>query len=559
VKHCIRLSSICLLSVAAACGGGSPEADLYSEAALLASQTITAQGLRKLTAEISRDEFEGRGPGSEGDRLARLYLAEQMSALGFVGGAADGGWQQPFELIGLTSGQPDTWEFISGDQSISFQTSKDFMAFSGVQQATAAVEDAEVVFVGYGIQAPEYGWDDYKDYDLRGKVLLILNNDPDWDPELFAGDTRLYYGRYRYKYETAAANGAVGAIILHTRDSAGYPWQVVQTSWSGESFELPAGDELRLQVKAWLTEESTRALVDFAGQDLDRLLDSARSRDFEPVSLGVTTSISMPVAQRTVETANVLGVLPGSDPGMADEAVIFTAHHDHLGIGKADSRGDVIYNGARDNGSGVAQLLEIGKAMAALPERPRRSILLAFVGAEEQGLLGSQYYAENPTFSPGRIAANINFDGGNIWGKTSDITFIGLGKSTADRLVTEVAKRQGRVVKPDQYPDRGYFYRSDQFNFAKIGVPAVYLKPGVDFLESHGDGEVTPVEHYENVQYHQPSDEISDSWDFAGMVDDTLVGFWTGLGIANADKMPMWYPGDEFEAARLKALEELQR
>ena len=557
MKNSIPATSFSLLLFLAACGGGAPETELYSESAIAASQTITADGLRKYTAEISRDEFEGRGPGSDGDRLARAYLAEQMAALGFVGGAADGGWQQPFELVGLSSGQPDTWDFISGDKAIGFRTSDDFMAFSGVQQPVAAVEDAEVVFVGYGIQAPEYDWDDYKDFDLRGKVLLIVNNDPDWDPELFAGDTRLYYGRYRYKYETAAANGAVGAIILHTRASAGYPWQVVQTSWGGESFELPAGDEPRLQVKAWMTEKATRALVEFAGQDLDRLLESAHSRDFEPVSLGITTSIAMPVVQRTVETANVIGLLPGSDPAVADEAVIYTAHHDHLGIGKADPQGDVIYNGARDNGSGVAQLLEIGKAMAALPERPRRSIVLAFVGAEEQGLLGSQYYAENPTFAPGKIAANINFDGGNIWGKTSDITFIGLGKSTADRIVTEVATRQGRVVKPDQYPDRGYFYRSDQFNFAKIGVPAIYLKPGVDFVEEFGDGEVTPVEHYENVQYHQPSDEISDSWDFAGMVDDTLVGFWTGLNIANTNKTPAWYPGDEFEAARLEALKNL--
>ncbi|HEY5654356.1 MAG TPA: M28 family peptidase, partial [Woeseiaceae bacterium] len=449
-------------------------------------------------------------------------------------------------------------QFESGEQSISFQTSVDFMAFSGIQEGTAALEDAEIVFVGYGIQAPEYDWNDYKDYDLKGKVLLILNNDPDWDEQLFAGNTRLYYGRYRYKYETAAANGAAGAIIMHTRASAGYPWQVVQTSWAGEQFELPAGDEARLKVRAWLTETATRTLVEFAGQDLDALLTAARSRDFEPVSLGITTSIVMPVAQRRVETANVLGLLPGSDPLLADEAVVYSAHHDHLGIGKADPQGDVIYNGARDNGTGVAQLLEIGKAMAALPERPRRSILLAFVGAEEQGLLGSQYYAQNPTFAPGKIAVNINVDGGNIWGKTSDITFVGFGKSSADQVVTDAAAHQGRVVKPDQYPDRGFFYRSDQFNFAKIGVPAIYLKPGVDFLEDFGDAEVTPVEHYENVQYHQPSDEISDAWDFGGLVDDTLVGFWAGLQIANANDKPAWYPGDEFEAARLESLRELR-
>jgi Zn-dependent M28 family amino/carboxypeptidase len=558
VKFAIPILGISLVLLVAACGKPAADTDVYSAAALQAAATITADGLRQYTAEVSRDEFEGRGPGSDGDRLARKYLAEQMAALGFQAGGADGSWEQAFELVGLTATQPVNWQFESGEQSISFQTSVEFMAFSGIQEETAALEDAEIVFVGYGIQAPEYDWDDYKDYDLKGKVLLILNNDPDWDEQLFAGKTRLYYGRYRYKYETAAANGAAGAIIMHTRASAGYPWQVVQTSWAGEQFELPAGDEARLKVKAWLTEAATRTLVKFAGQDLDALLTAARSRDFEPVSLGITTSIAMPVAQRRVETANVLGLLPGGDPLLADEVVVYSAHHDHLGIGKADPQGDVIYNGARDNGTGVAQLLEIGKAMVALPERPRRSILLAFVGAEEQGLLGSQYYAQNPTFAPGKIAVNINLDGGNIWGKTSDITFVGFGKSSADQVVSDVAARQGRVVKPDQYPDRGYFYRSDQFNFAKIGVPAIYLKPGVDFLADFGDAEVTPVEHYENVQYHQPSDEISDAWDFAGMVDDTLVGFWAGLQIANANNQPAWYPGDEFEAARLESLRELR-
>lgn len=558
MKPVLTIFSISLALLVAACGKPTADTDLYSAAALQAAATITADGLRQYTAEVSRDEFEGRGPGSDGDRLARKYLAEQMAALGFQAGGADGSWEQAFELVGLTATVPENWQFESGEQSISFQTSVDFMAFSGIQEGTAALEDAEIVFVGYGIQAPEYDWNDYKDYDLKGKVLLILNNDPDWDEQLFAGNTRLYYGRYRYKYETAAANGAAGAIIMHTRASAGYPWQVVQTSWAGEQFELPAGDEARLKVRAWLTETATRTLVEFAGQDLDALLTAARSRDFEPVSLGITTSIVMPVAQRRVETANVLGLLPGSDPLLADEAVVYSAHHDHLGIGKADPQGDVIYNGARDNGTGVAQLLEIGKAMAALPERPRRSILLAFVGAEEQGLLGSQYYAQNPTFAPGKIAVNINVDGGNIWGKTSDITFVGFGKSSADQVVTDAAAHQGRVVKPDQYPDRGFFYRSDQFNFAKIGVPAIYLKPGVDFLEDFGDAEVTPVEHYENVQYHQPSDEISDAWDFGGLVDDTLVGFWAGLQIANANDKPAWYPGDEFEAARLESLRELR-
>ena len=558
MKHSKQILILLTATLMGACGDKSVtepvEDPIYSAATEEAAALISADGLRRYTAEISADSFEGRGPGSKGDALAREYLAEKMAAIGFQPGAADGGWEQPIEFIGLTPTPPPTWDFISGDETLSFRTWDDFIAGSGVQADKAVVEDAEVVFVGYGIEAPEYNWNDYKGYDLKGKVLLMLNNDPDWDPALFAGKTRLFYGRWDYKYASAAAQGAAGAIIIHTRASAGYPFQVVQTSWTGESFELPTRGEERIQVASWLTEDAARKLVSFAGRDLDKLIESAHTREFEPVSLGVTTSIAMDVAKRSVQSANVLGLLPGSDPDLKDEVVIYSAHHDHLGISKPDATGDVIYNGALDNGTGMAQLLEIGNALASLPVKPRRSILLAFVAGEEQGLLGSEYYAQYPTFAPGKIAANINFDGGNIWGKTSDITFVGLGKSSTDDVVKSVAARQGRVVKPDQYPDRGYFYRSDQFNFAKIGVPAIYFDSGVDFLVPF-EGELSPVEIYENNNYHQPSDEIEDSWDFAGMVEDALVGFWSGLTIANTDEMPTWNKGDEFEAARLAALE----
>jgi Zn-dependent M28 family amino/carboxypeptidase len=412
-----------------------------------------------------------------------------------------------------------------------------------------------VVFVGYGIQAPEYDWDDFKGQDLEGKVLLMMNNDPDWDPNLFAGETRLWYGRWDYKYQSAARQGAVGAIIIHTAPSAGYPFQVVQTSWTGEQFELPAGDEPRLQAAAWVTEDSARALVALGGHDLDALREAADNRDFQPVPLGVTTSIGMDVNINRVSTANVLGLIPGSDPELADEAVIYTAHHDHLGIGTPNADGDTIYNGAYDNASGVAQVLAIAKAILALPEAPRRSVLVALVGAEEQGLLGSKYYAANPTFQPGKIAANLNYDGGNIWGHTHDVTFVGLGKSSIDQIMSAIAAEQGRVVKPDQFPDRGYFYRSDQFSFAKIGVPAMYLDTGTDFVDRPPEWGKEQVNHYTNVNYHQPSDEYDDSWNFDGMIQDALLGYWTGLAIANADEMPKWNEGDEFEAARLEALE----
>jgi Zn-dependent M28 family amino/carboxypeptidase len=328
----------------------------------------------------------------------------------------------------------------------------------------------------------------------------------------------------------------------------------VQTSWTGEQFELPAGDEPRNQVNAWVTEDAARSLVALGGQDLDKLREAADNRDFQPVSLGITTSIAMDVNLHRVQSANVLGLIPGSDPELADEAVIYTAHHDHLGIGTPNADGDNIYNGAMDNASGVAQVMAVAKAIKDLPQPPRRSMVIALVGAEEQGLLGSKYYAANPTFPPGKIAANLNYDGGNIWGHTHDVTFIGLGKSSIDTIVSAIAAEQGRVVKPDQFADRGYFYRSDQFSFAKIGVPAMYLDTGTDFVDRPPEWGKQQVNHYTDVNYHQPTDEYDDSWNFDGMIADALLGYWTGLAIANADTMPVWQEGDEFEAARLEAL-----
>ncbi len=537
-------------SVAVKLSGGSP-------AAQEASMQIGGDYMRDIVIELSDDKYEGRGPGSRGDVAARKYLAERLAELGVEPGAADGGWDQPFDLVGVNATQPESWTFGGHGKSLTLQQSDQFIIASGVQSERADVADAEVVFVGYGIQAPEYDWDDYKGADLDGKVVLMMNNDPDWDPQLFAGETRLWYGRWDYKYLTAARQGAVGAIIIHTTPSAGYPFQVVQTSWTGEQFELPAGDEPRSQFQAWVTEDAARELVAMADLDLDALRESAFNHDFEPVPLGIKTSVGMDIAINRTQSANVLGVIPGSDPELKDEVVIYTAHHDHLGIGMPDDEGDNIFNGARDNASGVAQVLAIAKALQALPEAPRRSSLIALVGAEEQGLLGSEWYAANPTYAPGKIAANLNYDSGNIWGHTHDVTFVGLGKSSIDQFVKVIAEEQGRVVKPDQFADLGYFYRSDQFNFAKIGVPAMYLKPGTDFVDRPPEWGRQQQDHHTNVNYHQPSDQLDDSWSFDGMVEDALLGFWTGLAIANADEMPMWNEGDEFEAARLDALSAL--
>ena len=554
------------MAALAACGGEEPPAAPPAEPAASetpadsgtaagdATREVTADLMREYVVELSDDKYEGRGPGSAGDVAARAYLVEELKDLGLEPGAADGTWQQPFDLVGITTEQPEEWTFRHEGGEVTLKQWDQFIVSSGVQDEQARVEGAELVFVGYGIQAPEYEWDDFKGQDLRGKVLVILNNDPSWDPDLFGGETRLWYGRWDYKYLSAARRGAAGAIIIHTVPSAGYPFQVVQTSWTGEQFELPAGEEPRNQANAWITEESARQLFELAGQDLDELRTAADNRDFEPVALGITTSISMDVKLNRTSSANVLGLIPGSDPELRDEAVIYTAHHDHLGIGTPNEAGDAIYNGAMDNASGVAQVLAIAKAIQALPKAPRRSILVALVGAEEQGLLGSKYYAANPTFPPGKIAANLNYDGGNIWGHTHDVTYIGLGKSSIDTIVQRIAAEQGRLVKPDQFADRGFFYRSDQFSFAKIGVPAMYLDTGTDFVDRPEGWGKEQINHYNDVNYHQPSDEYDDSWNFDGMIADAVLGYWAGLAIANADEMPKWNEGDEFEAARLEAL-----
>jgi Zn-dependent M28 family amino/carboxypeptidase len=520
----------------------------------LAGQAITAVRIRDVIAEISDDRYGGRLPGTEGDTLTRRYLAAELAKLGFAPGAAGGSYEQPVELVGVEAQAPPVWRFDRGGTVVELERSTDFVAASGLQAPTAEIRDAELVFAGYAIQAPEYDWDDFKGADVRGKVLVVLNNDPDWDPALFEGATRLYYGRWTYKYESAARQGAAGVIIVHTTPSAGYPWQVVQTSWSGPQFELPAGDEPRAAIEGWATEEATRRLLG-AEHDLDSLIEQAKSRDFRPVPLGITTALELTNTLTRTPTANVYGVLRGSDPALADQYVIYSAHHDHLGTVDPDAEGDTIANGARDNASGVGMLLAIGDAFKALPEPPRRSIVLLFVAAEEQGLLGSQYFAEHPPMPAGRIAANINYDSGNIWGQTRDITYIGLGRSSLDAVALEVGAHQGLTVKGDQFPDRGFFYRSDQFNFAKVGVPAFYFRAGTDFVGRPAGWGAEQLQLYEANNYHQPSDELRSDWNFDGMVQEARFGFLSGLVVANDDELPQWNRGNEFEAARLAALQ----
>ncbi len=523
-----------------------------------ASQAILADDLLSDVVRLASDEFEGRLPGSQGDQLARDYLVERLAEMGYEPAFGEMGWQQPVEIVGMTSNMPDDWTFRGPDGAeISYRFGDEYMGASGLQEPVVSFSDAEVVFVGYGIEAPEEQWDDFKGADLKGKVLLMLNDDPHWDDELFAGERKLYYGRWTYKYESAARQGAAGALIIHTTPSAGYPWQVVRSSWIGEQFELAAGDEPRTGVKGWLTEESARRLVALSGHDLDELVEMAHTREFRPVPLQVLTSIDFTVDLRGAETANVAGILPGSDPDLADEVVVFSAHHDHFGIGEPDEAGDTIYNGALDNGVAMAQALAVAEAFTSLPVRPRRSVMLFFPAAEEQGILGSAYFARSGVIHPGRIVANINFELGNVWGRTRDVIVYGLGKSELDDWLAEGARTQGRTIRGEQDLRAGWFYRSDQISFARVGVPAIWFKSGVDFIDRpEGWGEERYAEWIER-HYHQPSDEVDESWVLDGLVEDAQLGFMLGAAVATSDVTPRWYPGDEFEGVRQRVLADL--
>jgi Zn-dependent M28 family amino/carboxypeptidase len=546
-----------LASAAAAsdpASAAAANAPVPGEVDQVARSYITRAALEAPIRFLSSDLLEGRGPATRGDQITRLYLQTQLEGIGYQPAFANGAWQQTFDIVGMKGEFPRTWSLRARDERVDLTWRDDYVAFSGLQSERVSLDEAQLVFVGYGIQAPEYQWDDFKGADLTGKILVMMNNDPDWDPKLFAGKRRLYYGRWDYKYESAARQRAAGAIILHTTPSAGYPWQVVQSSWGGEQFELPAGNEPRLRIKAWATEEALRRLVKAAGHDLDELVASARSREFRPVPLDIRTSIAFSNVLTRVQTANVGGVLPGSDAKLGAQVVVLSAHHDHFGIGEPDASGDRIYHGAVDNASGCAQVLAIARALAALPQRPRRSVLALFVAGEERGLLGSGYYAQHPSVPAGRIAADINIDGGNIFGRTRDATLISMGKSSLDVIAEDVARSQGRELKPDQFPDRGYYYRSDQFSFARIGVPALFFDDGTDFVGRPAGWGRRQIEEWELRQYHQPSDRLDGSWSFEGMIQDAQLDMLSAWLIAQADALPTWTHGDEFEAARLHAL-----
>jgi Zn-dependent M28 family amino/carboxypeptidase len=521
--------------------------------------SVDAGAILERTKVLSADEFEGRLPGTAGEEKTVEYLAGELREIGLQPGNPDGTYIQKVPLVGITPSPTRQLTVAGGGKSRTFKWRDEMVAWTRHVADTAGLDSSELVFVGYGVTAPEYDWDDFKGIDVKGKTIVVLVNDPQvpdpadpsrLDARVFNGNAMTYYGRWTYKYEEAARRGAAGALIIHETGPAGYPYAVVQ-GFLGERFDLVTPDKnmSRSNIEGWLSLDAAKALLKMAGQDFDALKKQAVTREFKPVPLGLTASIAIRNKLRTVDSRNVLAKLEGSDPALRDEYVVYTSHWDHLGVGEPVD-GDRIYNGALDNASGTATLLEMARAFTQIEPGPKRSILFLFVTAEEQGLLGSQYYAVTPVYPLEKTVANINIDGINQWGRTKDVTVIGMGASDLDDYLRDAATEQGRTLRPDPEPEKGFYYRSDHFNFAKQGVPALYIDSGVEFVDKPADYGQKKREEYTADDYHKPSDEIKPDWDLTGAVEDAQLLIAVGLRVANADRMPEWKPGNEFKAKR---------
>ncbi len=523
---------------------------------------VDADAVLAHTKFMSSDEFGGRGPGTKGEELTVNYLVDQFKKIGLKAGNPDGTFIQKVPLVGITP-EPATLTFAKGNTRTELKWKDDVVAWTKHVAPAAAIENSEMVFVGYGVVAPEFNWDDYKGLDVKGKTLVMLVNDPPvrdpagedgLDAKVFGGRAMTYYGRWTYKYEVGAEKGAAGVLLIHETEPAGYPFDVVQSKVS-EQFDLVTPDKNmgRVAVEGWITLDQGRNLLTMAGHDFDELKRQAATREFKPVPLDVTATMHLSNKLRTIDSKNVVAKLQGRDPRLRDEYVVYTAHWDHLGIGPAVD-GDTIYNGARDNASGTAGILEIARAFTKLPSPPKRSILFLSVTAEEQGLLGSQYYSVTPLYPLTKTLANINIDGLNVNGRTKDLTLIGLGASDLDDYARDAAGEQGRIIRGDAEPEKGFYYRSDHFNFAKLGVPALDPDEGVEYIGKPPEFGNKVRADYTEHDYHKPSDVVKPEWDLSGAREDLKVFFAVGYRVAEANRYPEWKPGNEFRAIRETAL-----
>jgi Zn-dependent M28 family amino/carboxypeptidase len=516
-------------------------------------QEISGERIRAHVKFLASDLLEGRGVGTRGGQLATEYMAAQFALIGAKPAGDNGTYFQRVPLVGIQP-QPDSQlsaEGKNGKLALGWLTE-----FVGADQRQKESEqfDAEAVFVGHGIVAPEFQWDDFKGVDVRGKFLVLFTNEPaSSDPKFFGGRALTYYGRWTYKFEQAVRLGALGAVIIHTSPTAGYGWQVVRNSWSGEdSYVRLEPGQPELAFAGWVTEEAGAKLLAMAGRTLSELLRLSDSRDFKPIPLGFRIRGNMRSKVRNIETRNVAAIVPGSDPARASEAVLFSAHWDHLGIGTPIG-GDAIYNGAVDNATGCAMLLEIARLWASLDQKPRRSALFLSVTAEEGGLRGSDYYATHPIVPPGKTAVAINLDGFYPFGRSKDVVVLGAERTTFWPTVQELAQRSNLVTVADQRPEQGSYYRSDHFSFARAGIPSFSVEMGEDFVGKPAGFGKKAFEESNAKHYHQPSDEYRDDWDFSGMEQMARFGFLLGQTAANLERLPSWNPGEEFLAARRKS------
>jgi Zn-dependent M28 family amino/carboxypeptidase len=561
VRRGVVFIALVLLSLAAWAAGGlvpppapTPSRDGVSvrlpSAAFAAMETIDPEHIRWHVRFLSHDLLEGRGTGQRGGDIAAEYIATQFAEYGLKPAGDNGSYLQKVPLVGITT-LPQTQFVLVPKQgsSMDLKPLDDYVAYDQTQQSQSDV-DADIVFVGYGIEAPEYNWDDYKGMDVRGKVLLMLVNEPPSDdPRFFKGKALTYYGRWTYKYEEAARKGAVGVILIHKADMASYPWEVVRNSNSGEkSFLKVEGPALK--VASWVQLDVAKKLVAGSGMDLDKMMADARSHEFHPVALGARLKAHMVSKIRNFESNNVLAILPGANRNLKDQAVMYTAHYDHLGI-RPDMPGDNIYNGAADNATGCGILLELARAFSVAKDRPGRSIIFASVTAEEQGLLGSEYLGKHPPIPAGKIALDLNYDDVQPIGAPEEVEVTGAERTTFYPWVQATAKEFRLTIRPDARPEAGHFYRSDHFSLARVGIPSFSINEGIKFKGHDEAWGMAQNKEYTEKHYHQPSDEYHPEMNFVGDAAMARFGFALGWEAANSSKLIGWQKGDEFEAARM--------